>query len=377
MSTIHPNPRVKASAYYEATIASGVTEFTTYNQMLLPVSYGDPEGEYWSLKNNACLWDVGCQRQIQLKGPDAGRLAQILCTRDLSEIRYGMGKYVALCNHAGTLINDPIVLMLDTDLYWLSISDSNILFWARAICSERKLDVEVTELDVAPLAIQGPKAKDVVASVLGSSIDSMRHFAFQQTSVEGIPILVSRSGYSKQGGFEFYLLDPGRGTELWNIVQEAGQPWDMCPGAPNHPERVESGLLSCGADNDDQTNPFEVRLGRFINLELPDEVVGMAALRRIHAAGIKRRQLGIKVSGVGPMGRNRHWMPMFRQGIRVGDATTVVWSWGLCCNIGLALVDSEIAVGTEVEVETNSKLINARLVDLPFRHLESRQSKAI
>ena len=167
MFGITPSARLRPSPYYEATLTDGVRAFTTYNHMLMPTSFGDAEAEYWRLINGVAMWDVACERQVQLQGPDAGRLAQILCPRKLSGCKVGQGKYAPLCNHDGVLINDPILLKLDEDRYWLSIADSNIWFWARAIAAERKLDVQVTEPDVSPLAVQGPKAEDLVASIFG------------------------------------------------------------------------------------------------------------------------------------------------------------------------------------------------------------------
>lgn len=180
MFGITPSARLRPSPFYEATLQEGVTAFTTYNHMLMPTSFGHPEEEYWRLMTGVSQWDVGCERQVQLQGPDAGRLAQILSPRDLSGCKLGQGKYVPLCNHAGVLINDPILLKLAEDRYWFSIADSNIWFWARAIAAERRLNVEVSEPDVSPLAVQGPKAEDVVASLAGDWVRSLKYFWFRK-----------------------------------------------------------------------------------------------------------------------------------------------------------------------------------------------------
>ena len=293
MFGITPSARLRSSPYYDATVAAGVTAFTSYNHMLMPTSFGDPEGEYWRLLNGVAQWDVAVERQVELTGPDAGRLAQILTARDLSRCVPGQGKYVPLCNHDGILINDPILLKLADDHYWLSIADSNIWFWAQAIAAERGLKVTVAEPDVSPLAVQGPKAEDVVASIFGDWVRALKYFWFKETSIEGIPLVLARSGWSKQGGFELYLRDGSKGTALWDLVREAGRPWDIGPGNPNFCERVETGLLSYGGDTDAHTNPYEVRLGKYIDLHVPDDVIGIAALRRIHAQGPRRHQLGV------------------------------------------------------------------------------------
>jgi glycine cleavage system aminomethyltransferase T len=366
MFSIYPSARLRPSPYFAATVAEGVKSFTTYNQMLMPTGFGDPEAEYWRLINGASMWDVAVERQVQLKGRDAARLAQILAPRDLSRCAEGQGKYVALCNHGGTLINDPILLKRASDLYWLSIADSNILFWARAIAAERKLDVEIIEPDVSPLAVQGPKAENVVAAVFGDWVRTLKPFWFRETEIEGIPVAVARSGWSKQGGFEIYLMDGAKGQQLWNIVKEAGRSWDIGPGNPNTHERIESGLLSWGGDTDDQTNPFEVRMGRYIDLSVPDDTIGIQALRRIKAEGPKRHQLGIILSGATPAGSAFTWFEINKSGKRIGDMTNIIWSYRLKQNIGFALVATAAQPGDDVEVLQDGARINAKLVELPF-----------
>jgi glycine cleavage system aminomethyltransferase T len=366
MFGITPSARLRPSPFYAATLAEGVTAFTTYNHMLMPTGYGKTEEEYWRLINGASLWDVACERQVQLVGPDADRLAQILCARDLSKCQPGQGKYVALCNHDGVLINDPILLKLDDDRYWLSIADSNIWFWARAIAAERGLDVVVSEPDVSPLAVQGPKAEDVVAAIFGDWVRGLKYFWFKETSIEGIPVAVARSGWSKQGGFEVYLMDGSKGTQLWNIVREAGKPWDIGPGNPNVCERIESGLLSYGGDSDGTTNPFEVRMGKYVDLHVADDVIGIHALRRIHQQGVQRQQLGVVLEGAQPTALGFHWHGIYQGAQRVGDMTNCVWSYRLKRNIGFGLVSARCAVGDAVQVLKDGQRTEGRLVALPF-----------
>ncbi|MEO6623821.1 MAG: glycine cleavage T C-terminal barrel domain-containing protein, partial [Burkholderiaceae bacterium] len=355
MFGITPSARLRPSPYFEATVAEGVTTFTTYNNMLMPTGFGHPEEEYWRIIQGASLWDVAVERQVQLTGPDAGKLAQVLTARDLSTCKVGQGKYVPLCNHDGILINDPILLKLDENRYWLSIADSNIWFWAKAIAAERGLRVSVDEPDVSPLAVQGPKAEDVVASLFGDWVRTLKYFWFRQTELQGIPLLVARSGWSKQGGFELYLMDGSKGTALWSIVREAGKPWGIGPGAPNACERIESGLLSYGGDTDDATNPFEVRLGKYIDLQVSDDVVGVQALRRLRSEGPKRQQLGVILDGDTPSELGFHWHAIFSSCQRVGDLTNCVWSRRLQRNIGFGLVASACAVGDTVQVQKEGR----------------------
>jgi len=366
MFSITPSARLRPSPFFSSTMADGLSSCTTYNNMLMPTSYGDPEAEYWRIINGVSMWDVSVERQVELRGPDAGSLAQMLCPRDLSTCVEGQGKYVAVCNHSGIIINDPILLKLSDDRYWLSIADSNIWFWARAIAAERGLNVEVSEPDVSPLAVQGPKAEEVVASIFGDWVRELKYFWFRETEVQGIPVAVARSGWSKQGGFEIYLMDGSKGDALWEIVREAGQPHGIGPGAPNVVERIESGLLSWGGDTDKNTNPFEIGMERYVDLDVPDNVIGIQALRKIKAEGPKRHQLGVILEGDEPTELPFIWFDMDKAGERVGHMTNCVWSLRLKRNIGFALVARSAQAGDSVTVQKDGHEISGKLVDLPF-----------
>ncbi|MEZ5926044.1 MAG: glycine cleavage T C-terminal barrel domain-containing protein [Hyphomicrobiaceae bacterium] len=366
MFSFQPNTRIRPSPFFEAAVADGLQMANVYNRMIMPTSYGDPEGEYWRLIDGVSQWDVGVERQVEIKGRDAGRLAQILATRDLSSCQVGQGKYVAICDHAGTILNDPILLKLAEDRYWLSIADSDMELWAKAIAAERRLQVEICEPDVSPMALQGPKAVDVVAHVLGDWVRGLKYFWFRETEIEGIPVAVQRSGWSKQGGYEIYLKDGRQGTRLWNIFKEAGRPWGIGPGAPATPERVESGLVSVGGDTDDQTNPFEIRLERFVDLHVPDDTIGIQALRRIMAAGIKRHQVGIVLEGDAPAPLGVRREDVNSDGRRIGMLTNCVWSYRMKANIGFVLIESSVPIGTEVTVARAGGDCRGKLVAIPF-----------
>lgn len=359
--------RLRKSPFYESTIEEGAEALLTYNGMLIPRGYGDREAEYWRLVNGVSMWDVAVQRQVQLKGPDASRLAQCLCTRDLSRQEVNQGKYVALCDHRGRLINDPIALKIDEDCFWLSIGNSDIWFWAQCVAGERGLDVEVSEPDASPMAVQGPKAEDVIASLLGNWVRHLKYFWFDDAQIEGIPLKVARSGWSKQGGFELYLLDETKGDKLWQIVKEAGKPFGIGPGYPNPSERTESGLLNYGIDTDRSTNPFEVRLEKYVELDLDADVIGIEALRQIKAEGVKRQQLGIVLEADQEEEDQSHWSRIEAHGREIGHMTHKAWSYRLERMIGFALVSITAGAGDAVQVKSNGGAVGGCLVDLPFQ----------
>ena len=359
-------PNVNKSPYFNATVADGVAGFAVYNHMYMPTHYGDPAAEYDRLINGAAMWDVGCERQVELSGPDAGILAQYLTPRDISDAAIGQGKYIHLCAHDGTLINDPIIFKLSDTRYWLSIADSDIYLWASAVAAERNLAVKISRPDVSPLAVQGPTATDVVAKLLGDWVREIKYFWFKETVLDGIPMLVVRSGWSKQGGFELFLLDGRWGTELWNRVKAAGQSYGIGPGAPSDVERIESGLLSFGTDADEQTNPFEAGLGQYVDLDRDDEFIGKTALREIVSSGIKRRRVGLILSG-DRIEQSPHPYPIRLDDDDVGTLSETVYSPRLERNIAIALVSVAVGDdGTELLVDTGQEVRTATVTPLPF-----------
>jgi len=357
---------VRKSPFFDATVADGVKSFSVYNHMFAPAHFGDPEGEYRALLDKVVMWDVACERQVQLAGPDAEQLLRYLTPRDISGTAVGQGKYVPICDHDGNLINDPVLLKLSDDCFWLSIADSDILLWAKGIAAERGLDVRVTEPDVSPLAVQGPRADDVVADLFGDWVRELKYFWFRETELGDIPILLARSGWSKQGGMELYLRDARRGTELYDRVKEAGAPYGIVPGAPSDVERVESGLLSYGSDARFGVNPFEAGLGAFVDLERADDFVGKAALQRIAKEGAQRRRAGFVIGGGRISGiSERHDVYLGEQ--VVGTVTEAVYSPRLDKNIAVGLLASDI-VNEEQRLETDfgEGRQSVSVVPLPF-----------
>jgi len=362
-------PNIRKSPYFDATVADGVQSFSVYNHMYLPAHFGDPDAEYDRLVNGVSMWDVGAQRQVEIRGVDAEKLVDYLCARDVTSTRVGYGRYVPICNHDGVLINDPVLLRLAADRFWLSIADSDIELWSSAIAAERGFDVEIHEPDVSPLAVQGPRAPAVVEQLFGGWVHDLSYFAFRETELDGIPLVLARSGWSKQGGFELYLRDSTRGGELWERVKRAGAAQAIGPGAPNDLERIESGLLSYGADcrlQVDPADPFELGLDAFVDLDVERDFIGKRALREIAARGPARRRVGFYLDR-DPVSGAAHPLPVMQSGKRVGSLTEMAHSHRLGRNIATGLLDSEIADSArDLEVALPDRPCRLEVAALPF-----------
>lgn len=363
------SPRIRKTPFHESIEKAGVQAFTVYNKMLLPLTYGDLAGEYQKLTTGVTIWDVSCERQVEVSGPDADACVQYLTSRDLSKMKVGQGKYVAMCDHDGRLLNDPVLLKLE-DRYWFSIADSEMVFWANAVAAEKGFDVEVCEPDVSPLAIQGPLAEDLVAELMGDWVRDLKYFWFREAELNGIPLVVCRSGWSKQGGFELFLRDSSRGNELWETAWAAGQKYDIGPAAPNHVERVESGLLSYGGDNTPDSNPFECGMASYVNVDTDVDYIGKAALQKIAAVGPARLLVGLVLEGdstgadAWPL---EHRSPVTLDGRNVGTMSAIVDSPALGKTIAMAQIErSAVEAGAVVSVESPAGQRTASITTLPF-----------
>ena len=359
-------PRERKSPFFDSTVADGVTHFTIYNHMYMPVSYGDHDAEYRRLLEKVAMWDVAVERQVQISGADAERLVRYLTPRDLKDCPVGRGMYVPLCDHDGRLINDPVILRLAEDKFWLSIANSDVLLWVRAVAAEGNFDVSVIEPDVSPLAIQGPNAEAVAVDLLGEWVRELKYFHFRESMLDNIPLIAGRSGWSKQGGFEFYLRDGSKGAELWDRVKEIGAPYEIGPGAPNPIERLESGLLSYGVDTLPDSDPFEVGLNKMISLDRTDQFIGKTALRRKAEQGLTRKLVGIVINGE-PLVPNEHPWPTNVDGKPAGSVRAACYSPRRRENIGIALLSVLYSgLGIKLQIESDSGLKFGEIVPLPL-----------
>jgi len=359
--------QIRKSPYFAATVRWGATAFSVYNHMYIPRDFGNPEQNFWNLINDAILCDVAVERQVEITGPDAARFVQMLTPRDLSKLAVGQCKYVLITNAEGGILNDPVLLRLGENHFWLSLADSDILFWAQGVAVHSGLDVTIREPDVSPLQLQGPKSGEVMRALFGDGIMDLKYYWLRRVDLDGIPLIVSRTGWSSELGYELYLQDSARGDELWEKIMAAGKPFGLKPGHTSSIRRIEGGMLSYHADADINTNPYELGLDRLVNLEIEADFIGKAALRRIRDAGVSRKQVGLVIEGAPLTGPNTTFWPITRDGATIGKVTSAIHSPRLKQNIALAMVAVDHAViGTVVEVSTAHGPARATIVDRPF-----------
>jgi glycine cleavage system T protein len=350
ISLIARGARVRRSPFFEATQRWGCKSYTVYNHMLLPSYYDDPVQEYWKLIEGVTLWDVGVERQVEITGPDAFAFTNLLTPRDLSRCKVGQAKYVLIIDENGGIINDPVLLRLGENHFWLALADSDVLLWAKGVALRSEMRVQIREPDVSPLQIQGPKSKEVMDRLFGQEILELPYYHFAEKELDGIPLVVTRTGWTGEIGYEIYLRDGSRGVELWEKVMEAGKPFGITPTGPSDIRRIEAGILNYGVDMTLETSPYEVGLERLVESNKKTDFIGMEALRRIRAEGVKQKLVGIEVDGA-PLDLNLTRWPVSRDGRPTGQVTSAVFSPRLKKNIGYAIVPIEHAgLGTSLSV---------------------------
>ena len=349
---------------FEGRSHAGAMAASVYNHVVLPTAYTSLEDDYWHLREHVQIWDVACQIQVQIEGPDALRLAEYLTPRDLSNIEPGQCMYVPLIDEQAGIVNDPIVLCLALDRFWLSISDSDVLLWIKGLAVGAGFDVKVTDPNVFPLSLQGPKSETLLDRLIDQSVADIRFFRFIETEIAGIPLVVARTGWSGQGGFELYLSDSSQGERLWDIVTEAGADLDLRPGCPNLIDRIETGLLSHGNDITLENNPIETGLDRFFKMGKSADYLGREALEKIAAAEPDMKFVRVVAQGE-PISNPRETYPMTAaDGGGDGCITSITYSPRLKCNVGLGYLAAECAsVGREVTISAADRVISAHVAD--------------
>lgn len=345
--------RIRKTPFEERVFEQGARAFTTYNHMPLASYYRSVEEDYAHLCRHVQIWDVSCERQVEVVGPDALSLVELATPRDLSGCRAGQCMYTPLVDERGGIVNDPVILRLAEDRFWISIADSGVLLWLKGIACGRGLDVDVFEPDVSPLAVQGPASDDLMAELLGEQVREIRFFRFARMRLAGTTFNIARSGWSGQGGFELYLEDSAKGLDLWDAIWAAGRKYRMRAGCPNLIDRIERGLFSYGSDMTLENNPYECGLDRFFEADKPAECISDRALARIRREGVRRKLVHLSIGGDPLVSPRDIWTVRDGAGRPVGCVTSLAYSARYGSNLAFATVEAATAGhGNTLSVET-------------------------
>ena len=359
--------QIRKSPFFDSTVKWGATGFSVYNHMYIPRDFGDPEKNFWNLVNSAILCDVAVERQVEITGPDAYKFIKLLTPRDLSKLAIGQCKYVLIVNNDGGILNDPVLLRLAENHFWLSLADSDILLWAQGVAVNSNLNVKITEPDVSPLQLQGPNSGKIMAKLFGEDIRDLKYYWLKELNLEEIPLVISRTGWSSELGYEMYLRDSSKGDELWEKIMFVGKDFGLQPGHTSSIRRIEGGMLSYHADADINTNPFEIGMDRLVNLDSNIDFVGKKALKKIKAEGIKRKQIGLEIKCKALKGPNTTFWILLSDGKKIGKVTSAIYSPRLKKNIALAMVNIEYSkINTELEIQINDEKFKCVVVEKPF-----------
>jgi dimethylsulfoniopropionate demethylase len=364
--SIAKSRRLRSTPYTSRIEKQGVTAYTIYNHMLLPAAFGSTEDSYKHLKKYVQVWDVAAERQVEISGKDSAELVQLMTCRDLSKSKIGRCYYCPIIDENGNLVNDPVVLKLDENKWWISIADSDVIFFAKGLASGNKFDIKIIEPVVDIMAIQGPKSFRLMEKVFGKKITELKFFGFDYFDFKGVKHLIAQSGWSKQGGYEIYVENTESGQELYDYLFEVGKEFNVKPGCPNLIERIESGLLSYGNDMDNNDNPFECGFDKFVNLDSKVNFLGKEKLKRIKSEGIKKKLMGIQFEA-NEISLSSSLNIKDEKNKIIGELRSSCYSPHFEKVIGIAMMKSSSwNVSQSVKIEINNNTFNGKVCDLPF-----------
>jgi len=359
--------QIRKSPYFDSTVKWGATGFSVYNHMYIPRDFGNPEQNFWNLIEKAILCDVAVERQVEITGPDAYKFIQLLTPRDLSKLAIGQCKYILITTNEGGIINDPVLLRLAENHFWLSLADSDVLLWAQGVAVNSGLNVKIKEPDVSPLQLQGPTSQEIMIKLFGESIKGLKYYWLRKYDLDGIPLIVSRTGWSSELGYEIYLRDSSKGKELYEKIMSAGEEHGLQPGHTSSIRRIEGGMLSYHADADINTNPFELGLDRLVSFNTEINFVGKEALKKIKQDGVTRKQVGIEIDCERLKGPNTTFWKIIKDNKEIGKVTSAIYSPRLKKNIALAIVAvGQSEIGNKFQVNIGENSYDCAVVEKPF-----------
>jgi aminomethyltransferase len=369
MGLVQRGARNRRTPYYEATQKYDPMGFTVYNHMYFPIRFDSFENEFDALLNDVTVWDVSVERCLEISGPDGFRFAQLLTPRDLSKCAVGQGKYVLICDSDGGIINDPVLTRMDENTFWFALASSDALLFARGLKNAYPdLDVTIKEADVAPLQVQGPKSKPLMAKLVGDEVLELKYYYWTEAKIAGAPVVITRTGWTSEVGYEVYLTDTSRGTEVYEAIMEAGREFNVKPTGPSDIRRIEGAIFNWGADMTYENNPIQMGLERLVAWDLPqDASISIAALKRIRDAGVSERINGVEIDGDPFPGLNNVKWPVTEDGSRIGKVTSAIHSPRLQKNIGFAWLPAERSeLGERVTIESEWGARTGTIVEMPF-----------
>ena len=364
--SIAKSRRIRSTPYTSRIEKQGVTSYTVYNHMLLPAAFGSIEDSYHHLKKDVQVWDVAAERQVEISGKDSAKLIQLMTCRDLTKSKIGRCYYCPIIDDSGNLVNDPVVLKLAEDKWWVSIADSDVIFFAKGLAFGNKFDVKIFEPNVDIIAIQGPKSFSLMEKIFGKAITELKFFGFDYYNFKGVKHLIARSGWSKQGGFEVYVENTQSGLDLYDQLFEMGKEFNVKPGCPNLIERIESGLLSYGNDFDNNDNPFECGFEKYVNLESNINFLGKDKLKKIKSEGIKKKLMGVEIEAKN-ISLTGSVDIMNNDGKSIGELRSACYSPHFKKAIGIAMINEPFCKSSETgKLEIEGKTLTVKVCDLPF-----------
>ena len=375
------NPRIQKSPFFEATIASGAKEFHPYNGMWMPVGYDSPVNEYWNVIERASLWDVSVQKVVEISGPDALAFMELLTPRFVSNVAVGQCRYIFLCNQDGGLLNDPVMLRIAEDRFWICCADGDVYLWAKGVAVFARMDVKIDTPEVYPMQLQGPKSPQIASHLFGEDVLDLGYYRWMWVTYQGRDFVLSRTGYSSEIGFEIFMIGKQGGTQLWQDLLAAGKPYGLSPGSPNRIRRIEGGVLDFGSDMSTSETPFEMGLGKRVDFD-KGEFIGRAALWEMSQKPLMRQVVGAFIAGDALRKNNEHRWPVFAKDetgnlVKIGEMTSAVHSPRLEKNIGFVLLQSDYLDGAhQLQVETAEGRRDIILTSMPFIDPEKKIPRA-
>ena len=364
--SIAKSRRLRSTPYTSRIESQGVTAYTVYNHMLLPAAFGSLEDSYHHLKEHVQIWDVAGERQVEISGKDSAKLVQLMTCRDLSKSKDGRCYYCPILDDEAGIINDPVVLRINENRWWISIADSDVILFAKGLAIGNKFNVKIIEPNVDIMAVQGPKSFKLMEKVFGDKITKLKFFGFDYFDFQGTKHLIAQSGWSKQGGYEIYVENTKSGLDLYDHLFDVGKEFNVKPGCPNLIERIESALLSFGNDMDNEDNPYECGFDKFINIESDINFLGKEKLKKIKAEGIKKKLMGIKFDAKEISLSGSLDLKDENNNI-IGELRSACYSPHFGKVIGIAMIKKPYWEASQsVKAEINGNICNGNVCDLPF-----------